>query len=120
MQHRCANPGYTADELLYQTQATDATLIITHPDSLGTAVSAARQAGIPESRVLVFDGAHGSTHPHATVDALIQEGLRMDPCFVERKLKPGEAKSKVAFLNFSSGTTGRPKVRCLALASIDC
>lgn len=118
IQHRAANPAYTADELLYQIQATNATFVITHPESLSTAVSAARQAGIPESRVVVFD-VRGSaqTHTHATVDALIQEGLRMDSCFVERKLEPGEAMSKVAFLSFSSGTTGKPKVRCLALTS---
>ena len=121
MQHRGANPGYTAGELLYQIQATNATLVITHPDSLSTAVSATRQAGIPESRVVVFDGARGCTrtrtHTHTTVDALIREGLRLNPCFVERRLKPGEARSKIAFLNFSSGTTGKPKVRCLALVS---
>jgi len=35
--------------------------------------------------------------------------LRKDPSFVERHLNPGEAKTKIAFLCFSSGTTGRPK-----------
>ncbi|KAI9462217.1 hypothetical protein HD554DRAFT_2206554 [Boletus coccyginus] len=88
-----ANPAYTPDELLHQIQATSAVLVITHPVCLRTAVSAARQAGVPDTRVV----------------ALIQEGLRMDRCFVERKLKPGEARSKIALLNFSSGTTGKPK-----------
>lgn len=72
-------------------------------------MSAARQAGLPETRVVVLDDVTGSTH--TTVEALIQEGLRLNQCFVEPKLKPGEAKSKIAFLNFSSGTTGKPKVR---------
>ncbi|KAF8558343.1 acetyl-CoA synthetase-like protein [Imleria badia] len=102
-----ANPAYTANELLHQIQTTAATLVIAHPVALRTAVAAARQAGIPDTRVLVFDEVPGSAH--ASVDALVQEGLRMDRCFIERKLKPGEAKSRVAFLNFSSGTTGKPK-----------
>ncbi|KAF8133972.1 amp dependent CoA ligase [Boletus edulis] len=102
-----ANPGYTADEVLHQIQTTGATLVITHPVSLRTAVAAARQAGIPDARVVVFDEVPGSAH--VSVEALVREGLRMDRCFLERKLKPGEAKSKIAFLNFSSGTTGKPK-----------
>ncbi|KAG8214730.1 hypothetical protein J3R82DRAFT_9818 [Butyriboletus roseoflavus] len=102
-----ANPAYTSDELLYQVKLTSATLVIAHPVSLSTAVSAARQAGIPDTRIVVLGEVPGSAH--TTVEALIQEGLRMGQCFVERKLKPGEAKSKIAFLNFSSGTTGKPK-----------
>lgn len=31
------------------------------------------------------------------------------PVFVEKRLAPGEAKKKLAFLCFSSGTTGKPK-----------
>ena len=71
-------------------------------------MSAARQAGVPETRIVVLGEVPRGTH--TAVEDLIQEGLRMDQCFVERKLKPGEAKSKIAFLNFSSGTTGKPKV----------
>ncbi|KAF9236311.1 hypothetical protein BU15DRAFT_77152 [Melanogaster broomeanus] len=81
-----ANPAYTADELLYQIRITKPSLIVTHLESLSTAVSAAR-----------------------AVETLIQEGLTMERCFIEPRLKPGEAKSKIAFLNFSSGTTGKPK-----------
>ncbi|KAN0087717.1 hypothetical protein V8E55_006338 [Tylopilus felleus] len=102
-----ANPGYTADELLHQIQTTNASLIITHPVSLSTALAAAHRAGIPDTRIVVFDEVPGGVH--ISVEALIQEGLRLDRSFVERKLKPGEAKSKIAFLNFSSGTTGKPK-----------
>lgn len=92
-------------------------LVITHPACLRTAVSAARRAGIPDTHVVVFDEVPGSAHP--SVEALIQEGLRMDQCFIERKLKPGEARSKIALLNFSSGTTGKPKVR-VSCSQIPC
>ena len=40
---------------------------------------------------------------------MVAEGLSKQPTFEERKLQPGEAKTKIALLNFSSGTTGRPK-----------
>ncbi|KAF9455785.1 hypothetical protein BDZ94DRAFT_1277319, partial [Collybia nuda] len=47
---------------------------------------------------------------YRTVEALINEGLsRFEPSFVGRVLKPGEARTKLAFFNFSSGTTGKPK-----------
>lgn len=50
-----------------------------------------------------------------TVQELINRGsgeLNVDgPKFFERKLSKGEAKDKIAFFSFSSGTTGKPKVR---------
>ena len=49
---------------------------------------------------------------HATVQDVIDEGLVSTTTFEERVLRPGERKTKIAFLNFSSGTMGRPKV-CL-------
>lgn len=49
-----------------------------------------------------------------TVQHLIERGLgelnANGPAFIERRLAKGEAKTKVAFLSFSSGTTGKPKV----------
>jgi len=43
-------------------------------------------------------------------DDLVKEGLAQEIKFRERLLRPGEGKTKVAFMCFSSGTTGRPKV----------
>jgi len=94
------------EELLHQIQTVGATLIIAHSSSLRTALDAARAAGIPSDRVITFGESNQST-----VESIIQLGLRNESAFVERRLKKGEGKTKVAFLNFSSGTTGRPKVR---------
>jgi acyl-coenzyme A synthetase/AMP-(fatty) acid ligase len=41
---------------------------------------------------------------------LIEHGLNQEAKFAECRLEPGEAKTKVAFRLFSSGTTGKPKV----------
>ena len=112
---RGANSAYTAGELLHQLRATNAALVIAHPELLRTAVSAARQAGVAASRVVALD-VGVCAHTHVTVEALVQEGLRM-PGVVERRLAPGEARSKIAFVNFSSGTTGKPKV-CVKLGGV--
>jgi 4-coumarate--CoA ligase len=75
---------------------------------LNIAQSAARKVGIPANRVILFCPLPGIVHPN--VQNLVAEGLRREPHFVERKLNPGEAKTKIALLSFSSGTTGKPKV----------
>ncbi|KAK7048191.1 phenylacetyl-CoA ligase [Favolaschia claudopus] len=104
-----ANPDFGQQELEYQLKATKAALIICHPDALKTSVSAARQFGLSSDRILVFN-VEGSTSnaDYVTVDHLVERGAKLK-AFSERKLKPGEGKTKLAFLSFSSGTTGTPK-----------
>jgi 4-coumarate--CoA ligase len=100
---------YTIDELVYQINTVKAAIILTHPDSLKVALSSAHAAGVPADRVILFDVEGADTEQKVTVQALVSQGLASAPNFTERKLAPGEGKTKVAFLNFSSGTTGRPK-----------
>jgi len=87
--------------------------MIVHPETLDTALSAAHACGISPQHIILFDGkSPGSTHApnHRTVEDFVKQGLSTaDPSFVERRLGPGEARTKIAFLNFSSGTTGNPK-----------
>ncbi len=105
---RGANPAYTAEELVYQIRTAKATALFIHPDSLKVGLEAARIAGIPLDRVALYDTASGGQH--LTVDDLVREGLAQTKRWIEPKLKPGEGKTKLALLFFSSGTTGRPKV----------
>jgi len=65
-------------------------------------------AGIPSSSLVLFDAVPNSGI--VTVDELIRQGLKCDAAFTERRLRKGEGKTKIAFLSFSSGTTGKPKV----------
>ncbi|KAI0308291.1 amp dependent CoA ligase [Multifurca ochricompacta] len=105
-----ANPGYTPEELAYQISATKAAVLIAHPDSLDNAIKAAQQAGISLDRVIPLNTVHGAGPAIAPdLHELIAYGLGRQPNFTERKLDPGEGKTKIAFLSFSSGTTGRPK-----------
>ncbi|KAJ7366661.1 phenylacetyl-CoA ligase [Mycena albidolilacea] len=103
-----ANPDFGPKELEYQLKATKAALIITHPDALETSASAAQSIGMSPERILVFDVPGASTAKLVTVNDLVKRGSQLE-AFTERKLRPGEGKTKLAFLSFSSGTTGTPK-----------
>ncbi|KAJ7043903.1 phenylacetyl-CoA ligase [Mycena alexandri] len=103
-----ANPDFSRSELEFQLKATKATHLITHPDVFETAVSAAQATGLSLDRIMVFDVQGASPTKLTTVDQLVQRGFQMK-AFSERKLRPGEGKTKIAFLSFSSGTTGTPK-----------
>ncbi|KAG6894707.1 hypothetical protein C0992_005030, partial [Termitomyces sp. T32_za158] len=100
-----ANPDFSSDELFYQLEQTKASLIIVHPDSIDTAHSAAQKAKLPLNRLVMFDTPPQSPDNYLKIGALIHKGLTSLPAFVERKLNSGEAKTKLAFLSFLSGTT---------------
>jgi len=111
-----ANPDFSVSELLYQLQVTKSVLLIAGPDGLAVAEVAAKQYGLSSDRVLVFDGVGSFRTGKVSVEEMIKLGRTHAPSFTERRLKPGEGKTKVAFLCFSSGTTGRPKVNPLSQA----
>ncbi|KAJ4481951.1 phenylacetyl-CoA ligase [Lentinula aciculospora] len=102
-----ANPDFVSNELLYQIQICNAKLILVHPDALETAVMAAHSAGMTLDRVVVFDvDSKIAPKGFQSVSSLIREGLDHPISFVEPKI---DARTKLAFLSFSSGTTGKPK-----------
>ena len=87
--------------------------IVAHPDVLRVATKAAEQSGIPPDR-LVLLGTPERVTPNFSgynLYSLIEQGLSQEAKFVECRLEPGKAKTRVAFLLFSSGTTGKPKAR---------
>ncbi|KAG8949718.1 hypothetical protein FRC04_008258 [Tulasnella sp. 424] len=112
----CANPAYTESELQYQIDAVKASLLIVHPACLQIGLAAARASGLSANRVVLM--APPTSSPTSTnmalptVEELVQEGLGLPlpPAFVEKRLTPGESQRKIAFLSFSSGTTGKPKL----------
>lgn len=68
----------------------------------------------PSANPLGKEALEATRQNAVTVQSLIERGLgdlnANGPHFVERKLGKDEAKTKLAFLSFSSGTTGKPKV----------
>jgi acyl-CoA synthetase (AMP-forming)/AMP-acid ligase II len=102
---------------VYQIQASRANSLLVCVASLPIALAAAEKTGIPRTRIAVFDVPNlprdANRVPFPTVGELIHMGLTSAPAFKERRLSAGEAARTLAFLCFSSGTTGRPKVwRC--------
>ena len=105
---RTSNPSYTIPELVHQLEMTKTRLLIVHPDVLPIAQAAAKQANLPESHLVLIKTPSTPCH-HPTLDEVIASGLSLPPAFTERRLSKEEGKSKLAFLSFSSGTTGKPK-----------
>ncbi|THH33494.1 hypothetical protein EUX98_g689 [Antrodiella citrinella] len=106
----CANPAYQADELKYQIDLAGATLMFTHSENLVIATQAARACNFPADRIIILDSPNvPAFDSHFNIERLVLEGLAQPPQFTERKLSPGEGRTKLALLSFSSGTTGRPK-----------
>ena len=94
--HSGANPAFSAEELQYQLEATKAKLLIVHPFVLQTGLAAAKAVGIPIDRVVLIEQVSNAKQDFVTLDEIILEGLQRPEPFVERILKPGEAKTKIA------------------------
>ncbi|KAK0481631.1 amp dependent CoA ligase [Armillaria novae-zelandiae] len=102
-----ANPSYTVEELIHQLQTANANAIIVYSAFLPTALEAARAVGIPKDRIVLIDDP--GNHTHTSIESLMEYGNSKPINFTERRLSPGESKTKLAFLSFSSGTTGKAK-----------
>jgi hypothetical protein len=85
-------------------------IIFVHTDCLSSVLQAAAVVGLHSGRIVIIDTV-GSSAPAGVRNLydLIHEGSSL-PGFNERVLTQGEAKSKIAFLAPSSGTTGTQKV----------
>ena len=83
-----------------------------HPSNLLVALEAARAVGIPPEYIAVFAVPGLASGSQTTLNEVIGEGMTKPLSFTERRLARGEARTKLAFLSMSSGTTGRPKVSC--------
>ncbi|KAF8913049.1 amp dependent CoA ligase [Gymnopilus junonius] len=105
-----ANPTYTADELKHQLSLTKAKLIAVHSDCLAIAKTAARACGIPDSALFLIDSCTSSSGSDImTAEELIAYGAGKPENYKAIHFKEGEARTTLAFLSFSSGTTGKPK-----------
>lgn len=97
-----ANPNYTVDELTFQLKDSGAKAIATLADLLPVATAAAANVGIPKDRILIVGDkrAPGFTHWREVVDPSTAVKWR------KGKVDPNK---DLAFLVYSSGTTGHPK-----------
>ncbi|KAH9834980.1 amp dependent CoA ligase [Rhodofomes roseus] len=115
-----SNPAYTASDLEYQLRITNAKILILHPWNLAVGHAAAKAVGLPLERTILFDVAESSepSQAYPTVSELVKEGSAKPQSFTERRLGPNEGKTKLAYINLSSGTTGKPKAVCIPHSAV--
>ncbi|KAK3394750.1 hypothetical protein B0H63DRAFT_461848 [Podospora didyma] len=104
-----ANIAYSAEELEHQLKSSGAKALFTCMPVLETALKAAKGAGIPEDKVFIMDLAYHSQKPtFKTVDDLIALGRSL-PELEHLRWTKGQGARQVAYLCYSSGTSGLPK-----------
>ncbi|EMF10052.1 acetyl-CoA synthetase-like protein [Sphaerulina musiva SO2202] len=99
-----ANPGYTVDELAYQLKDSGAKAIITQLAQLEQARLAAKKVGIPEDRIALM----GDEKDPAGRIKHFSSVRNISGTQRYRRVKI-DADNDLAFLVYSSGTTGLPK-----------
>ncbi|GKZ26546.1 hypothetical protein AbraIFM66951_002603 [Aspergillus brasiliensis] len=104
-----ASPAHGADELAYLLRASRAKFIFTILSRLPTVLRSADKVGIPHNRVFLLEGLQGS---HSTLQECIDIGRACGSAgqVDSYKIVAGSSNRDLCgYLNFSSGTTGRPK-----------
>jgi long-subunit acyl-CoA synthetase (AMP-forming) len=103
-----ANAQYSSSELEYQLRTSGSKAVITCTPLLDTALKAAKAVGISEERVYIMDTALESKQVNfKTLNELIDEGSKIDD-LEPLKWTKGQGGRQVAYLCYSSGTSGLP------------
>ncbi|KAK4250996.1 hypothetical protein C7999DRAFT_28588 [Corynascus novoguineensis] len=104
-----ANVAYSASELEHQLRSSGAKALFTCVPVLETALQAAKAVGIPEDKIFLMDLPNQARKPgFKTVDDLVELGQSLPDLEPLRWVK-GQGARQVAFLCYSSGTSGLPK-----------
>jgi 4-coumarate--CoA ligase len=100
-----ANPGYTAAELAFQLKDSGAKALITQKPFLSVACEAAKMAGIPEDRIILL----GDERDEHNRFKYFKNIKATSGASRYRRTRMRDPEKDVAFLVYSSGTTGHPK-----------
>ncbi|KAI1641495.1 acetyl-CoA synthetase-like protein [Biscogniauxia mediterranea] len=108
------NAMYSASELEHQLRSSGVKAIITCIPLLDTALKATRACGIPDDNVFLLDlPGYSKDVPFKTVNDLIAEGRSL-PEVDKLTWTKGQGDRQVAYLCYSSGTSGLPKAVMVA------
>lgn len=104
-----ANPIYTVTEITYQIENTGAKAMFVHPSLLDTALSASQKAGLPRDRLFQFNDSPSPENKGVKDWFSILGSESEAEAYEWPKLDPQQARTTIATINYSSGTTGLPK-----------
>ncbi|KAG5787061.1 hypothetical protein H9Q69_013865 [Fusarium xylarioides] len=104
-----ASSAHSASELEHQLRSSGAKALFTCAPLLSTALKAASAVGIPEKHIFLLPlPKTPSEESFKTIEDLIAEGKTLPPLELAA-WTPGQGKRQVAYLCYSSGTSGLPK-----------
>ncbi|KAH7253448.1 hypothetical protein NW759_007219 [Fusarium solani] len=104
-----ASAAYSASELEHQLRSSGAKALFTCTALVDRAVKAAEAVGISKDHIFLLETPGGSKGVKlTTVDELIQQGVAL-PALESLKWVKGQGARQVAYLCYSSGTSGLPK-----------
>lgn len=103
------NPAYGVEETAFQLENTRASLVLVEPAFLEIVLQAAKKTGFLREKIFLF-----SDSPYETLSGVndwrIVIGTEEESQqWVWHRMSEQEAKTRIAVLNYSSGTTGLPK-----------
>lgn len=112
-----ANAAYSAGELAYQIKDSESSALFTNAALLPVALDAAKRVGLSKDKIFLVDLPPGpwqtgasSSDEFKSVQDLIAEGKKLSE-LSQLKWSKGQGDLQIAFLCYSSGTSGLP-VRC--------
>lgn len=115
-----ASAAYSAAELEHQLRSSGAKALLTCVPLLDTALKAAKAVGIPEESIIILPmpgKGNDKKAPFANLDELVEEGKQLAALPPLKWIK-GQGARQVAYLCYSSGTSGLPvghQVFCVAI-----
>jgi 4-coumarate--CoA ligase len=98
-----ANPNYTVEELAFQLKDSGARAIVTQLPFIKNAQEAAKKVGIPLDKVIIMGDQRDPSHKVKHFTSIINTAGSAK----YRRTKAKNPKEDLAFLVYSSGTTGK-------------